>query len=675
MDDDLTASHWDDVLSPSQQQFSLNYSINNHFADLAVNPHKDSSDEENEEDDNDSKGENEETDAETAAGFGRNNFDNSAPGGYSGGFQTEVHHAYGSTYNHGSAHQTEIEQLNEIQREERKEHKAHLLSELTSGTGDEDLEKSLSPSKPTADSLFDSLAAPIPILDFVASPEKRPIPKASKLKGALYRLRVRKFSSKSTVQHLADPESASGDPLGPLGVTGTQTNDEKEPKASDHGADKLIKEVDAPLYDIQSDETEPDPESRAARPEGVPKKNSENDLEISVSDPVKIGDIATAHVVYSIRAKNKNEQSRNFPSLHETTAARRYKDFRWIYHQLQNNHPGIIIPPPPTKQTYVGRFNENFIENRRLSLEKMLMKISRIHILANDPDFVMFLTSEDFANESKERENVSGSGASSRDGEEDDDNSSTLSTAVSIVSGTAPASFMSSLFSSSNKIVETDEFFTKKKAYIDDLQHNLKSFARSLELIANQRLETIALTEEIATALDELSDLEILKSTTSLLGAFAEVHHKLKESLDRVNLQDQLTLGLTVEEYLRIIGSVKHVFDTRIKVNLQYSTFKLDLAKKQEVLDRMTAKYKASPEKINTLKFEVEKLKQKVDFYEKSFKAISETIKVELHTFELEKIEDFRNSVEIFIEGSIESQKEAIELWETFYERQNLGLV
>ena len=56
--------------------------------------------------------------------------------------------------------------------------------------------------------------------------------------------------------------------------------------------------------------------------------------------------------------------------------------------------------------------------------------------------------------------------------------------------------------------------------------------------------------------------------------------------------------------------------------------------------------------------------------FEKKFNLISETIKSELERFEFEKIDDFRNSVEIFIESSIESQKEAIELWETFYERE-----
>lgn len=59
------------------------------------------------------------------------------------------------------------------------------------------------------------------------------------------------------------------------------------------------------------------------------------------------------------------------------------------------------------------------------------------------------------------------------------------------------------------------------------------------------------------------------------------------------------------------------------------------------------------------MNFEVDKLKQRTESFEKSFKEISETIKQELENFEYERIDDFRNSVEIFIESAIESQKEA----------------
>ena len=231
---------------------------------------------------------------------------------------------------------------------------------------------------------------------------------------------------------------------------------------------------------------------------------------------------------------------------------------------------------------------------------------------------------------------------------------------------------MSSLFSMSTKVTEPDQYFIAKKQYIDDLEYNLKQFYKTIELIGQQRMDMIGILDEISTTMDELSGLEISKVTSDLLSAFGEVELKIKDNLDRINLQDHLTLGFTIEEYLRTIGSINFVFDTRLNVYQQLNNFTQELNKKQNQLDKLTRKQQ-QVDKIKQLNFEVDKLKQRTEAYEQSFKKISDTIKVELETFEYERIDDFRNSVEIFIESAIEAQKEAIELYETFYERQKLG--
>lgn len=665
MDEDLTASHWDDVLAPSQSQFSSSAynEFGNRFGTISLdNPHKDDDDE----DDNDKSDD------------GANDDEENVPAPPT---VPADQFASASVFN-----QAEIDQLNEIQREERKEKSSNLLTELTHGVDGSDLEASLqSPTKvEPSDSLFSDRGTPlkVPVGDtrdpkVVTSPTKSANLKNGKFKAT----RSRRYPSKTVVKHLKEQNGDALDPLGPLGGDGASDSIHEDPLMT--RGTTLVQEANAPLYDIEPEnehetvmkvnEQLTDKADKPARPD------HSNALEITVGDPIKVGDITNAHIVYSLRTRNKNEKSLHFPqTLDFVTVSRRYRDFRWIYHQLQNNHPGRIIPPPPTKQTYIGRFNESFIENRRLSLEKMLTKISKVPDFADDQDFVMFLTSEDFANESKERERISGSGASSHPDPLDDDSESgslSSSSAAPLVSGTAAGSFMSSLFSMSTKVPEPDAYFSKKKAYIEDLEHNLKTFYKSLELIATQRVEIIGVTEEISATIDALADLEILKATSELLGEFAEVHLKLRENLDRVNLLDQLTLGFTIEEYLRVIGSVKYVFEARSKIYQQYITFKNDLAKKTESLDRLNSKYKSSVDKINMLTFEVDKLKQKVAQSEKSFNTISDTIKIEIDNFEIEKIEDFRNSVEIFIESSIESQKQSIELWETFYDRQNLALI
>lgn len=657
--EDLTASHWDDVISP-HSEYTYNAAsssippLNNQFSELSV----DDSEDNEEDDEEDDEVQNPQTPRD----------------GYSNPID---------------------EQRGELEKDERNDHKHKLLSELTHGSEENQLEsfiKSPEHINPS-ESLFNEKDSPIKPSTSVSHEQPVSPKRVSNLKTSKYKpTRLRKFSSKTIVQHLGN-ENNTKEPLGPLGEP-TDARIDKESAASNgnggglnnNNKDLLVQQLDAPLYDIDNGTKNELPNKidhssqKSASNDDTSiahTVNAPSNLEISVGDPMKVGDITNAHIVYSIKTRNKKPDSQLLPQGTDTfIVSRRYKDFRWIYHQLQNNHPGKIIPPPPTKQTYIGRFNENFIENRRLSLEKMLNKISHSPSLQEDSDFIMFLVSEDFGNESKEREKLSGSGASLQNDEFLDNESNTSNTdSTPVTVGNNAGGFMSSIFSMSQKIEEPDEYFIQKKEYIESLEHNLRVFYKSIELINNQRQEMAGLVDEISLTIDELASLEILKITTDLLSSFSDVQLKLKENLDRINLQDQLTLGFTIEEYLRIIGSIKYVFESRSKIYQQYYNFNQEYIKKQAQLNKLNKKFKVQNDKASNLNFEVDKLRAKVQTFEKKFHLISETIKSELERFEFEKIDDFRNSVEIFIESSIESQKEAIELWETFYERENLSKI
>jgi sorting nexin-1/2 len=87
----------------------------------------------------------------------------------------------------------------------------------------------------------------------------------------------------------------------------------------------------------------------------------------------------------------------------EFTVSRRYRDFLWLYAQLHNNNPGIIVPPPPEKQA-VGRFDTDFVESRRAALERMLNKIAAHSVLQHDGDLKIFLESDAFTVDIKNKE-------------------------------------------------------------------------------------------------------------------------------------------------------------------------------------------------------------------------------------------------------------------------------
>lgn len=663
-DDDLTASHWDDVLLPSTRfgaPATIPAHLGNQFADLSLeDPHKATEDEEEEDLEEDDSKRHDTNINETTA------YDSIAEGGFGTG---HIHH-----------HQAELDQLHELRKEERNEQKSALMSELTLGSALEDLETSMAKAPDinhsgllfgdTDKMLTQSDALESSRIDHVTSPKKALQLKQSQFKAT----RPRRYPQETVVKQLK-AEAGEVDPLSVLANT-SDGEDAENPTKRSKKADDFVRESNAPLYDIEHNTGRE--ETQASETTDEHSKDSSNhkkrkaslSTEISVGNPVKVGDITNAHIVYSIESRNLQLNPSEIAQNNRFTVTRRYRDFCWVYKQLQLSHPGRIVPPPPAKKTYIGRFNENFIENRRLSLEKMLEKMSKNQYFATDPSFIIFLTSEDFTRDSKERERT---GGVVLDDSGEVENDGTLAT--SVVTGTSSGGFMSSLFSIPTKLPEPDLYFSKKKAYIDDLEYNLRTFQRSLDDIAHQRVESVSMTEEIAVVIDELADLEILKTTTLLLKAFSDVHMKLKENLDRINQQDQLTLGFTVEEHLRIIGSVKHIFETRTKTYNQFHSFQQDLIKKEESLNKLTHKYKSSTEKINMLQFEVDKLKQKTEQFEKSFNSISEIIKEEMENFELERISDFRNSVEIYVESMIESQKEAIELWETLYERQQLDKI
>ena len=62
------------------------------------------------------------------------------------------------------------------------------------------------------------------------------------------------------------------------------------------------------------------------------------------------------------------------------------------------------MPPPPEKQA-VGRFDTNFVESRRAALERMLNKMAGHPILQHDADLKIFLESETFNIDVKNKEN------------------------------------------------------------------------------------------------------------------------------------------------------------------------------------------------------------------------------------------------------------------------------
>ncbi|KAI9771813.1 MAG: Vacuolar protein sorting-associated protein 5 [Geoglossum simile] len=373
-------------------------------------------------------------------------------------------------------------------------------------------------------------------------------------------------------------------------------------------------------------------------------------FEITVGDPHKVGDLTSSHIVYHVRTKARRYTSMNPTSSKaykqpEFAVTRRYRDFLWLYNSLHSNNPGVVVPPPPEKQA-VGRFDTNFVESRRAALERMLNKTAAHPILQHDGDLKLFLESEAFNVDVKHKEKKEPA----------------LSESKGMFSSIGGAFSVGS----AGKFVEQDDWFHDRKIYLDALENQLKALLKAIDAVVKQRKELAEAAGDFSASLHALSTVELSSSLSSPLEGLSDLQLRICELYERQAQQDVLTLGITVDEYIRLIGSIKQAFSQRQKSFQSWHTAESELAKRKATQDKLLRQGKTQQDRLNQLSADVGDAERRVHQARLLFEDMGRLMKGELEKFEREKVEDFKSGVETFLESAVEAQKELIELWETF---------
>lgn len=360
---------------------------------------------------------------------------------------------------------------------------------------------------------------------------------------------------------------------------------------------------------------------------------------IYVGDPHKVGDLTSSHIVYSVRTKTTSKAYKQ----PEFEVKRRYRDFLWLYNTLHANNPGVVVPPPPEKQA-VGRFESNFVEARRAALEKMLNKTAAHPTLQHDADLKLFLESEAFNIDVKHKERKEPNLGESK---------GVLSTfGISVGSG--------------NKFVEQDDWFHDRRVYLDALENQLKGLLKAMDSMVAQRKAMAEAAGEFSSSLHALSTVELSPTLSGPLDALSELQLTIRDVYDRQAQQDVLTFGIIIEEYIRLIGSVKQAFTQRQKAFYSWHSAESELQKRKASQDKLLRQGKSQQDRLNQVNAEVADAERKVHQARLLFEDMGRLMRAELDRFEREKVEDFKSGVETFLESAVEAQKELIEKWETF---------
>ncbi|EDR13983.1 uncharacterized protein LACBIDRAFT_151832, partial [Laccaria bicolor S238N-H82] len=352
---------------------------------------------------------------------------------------------------------------------------------------------------------------------------------------------------------------------------------------------------------------------------------------ISVEDPQKVGDPIRSFTMYTVHTRTTSPlfQKSAFSVL------RRYSDFLWLYETLSNNNPGVVVPPVPEKNSF-GRFDDQFVRQRRLALEKCIQKIANHPVLGKDADLRTFLESDSFALDIKHRK-----------------------AEIAHERGGLIASIGQTI--SGPRFYETDEWFDRQKAYLDSLESQLRGLVKAIELVAKQRSDLAVATGEFAQTISDLSASDVGKQLSQVLSALADVERKAQDTQSTQSEQDMVTLMATVDEYARLINSVRLAFSSRIRMYHAWKNSENDLLRTKQNHEKNRAQGRIPTDRLGYSLSQIAEAERRALESKHEYDHVSKLVKSEVARFEQERIEDFKDSLHAFLEGMISRQKEVLE--------------
>ncbi|KAH8832985.1 Vps5 C terminal like-domain-containing protein [Flagelloscypha sp. PMI_526] len=357
---------------------------------------------------------------------------------------------------------------------------------------------------------------------------------------------------------------------------------------------------------------------------------------ISVDDPQKVGDPIRSFTMYTVHTKTTS-------TLYQKSAfsvLRRYSDFLWLYEILSLNNPGVVVPPVPEKNPF-GRFDQAFVKQRRLALEKCVQKIANHPVLCHDADLRLFLESDTFALDIK-----------SRKAEVANEKGGLIASIGQAVAGP--------------KFYETDEWFDKQKFYLDSLESQLRGLVKSIELVAKHRSELAQATAEFAKSVSELSSSDVGRELSQSLAGLADVEESARDLQLIQSDQDMSTLMATADEYARLINSVRLAFTSRIRTYHAWRNSESEANRVKQSQERNRSQGRIPPERVSWSLSQIAEAERRALESKREFEDVSKLTKKEVARFERERIEDFKNTLHAFLEGMITRQKELIQCWENY---------
>uniref|UniRef100_A0A8C2AL99 Sorting nexin-1 n=1 Tax=Cyprinus carpio TaxID=7962 RepID=A0A8C2AL99_CYPCA len=371
------------------------------------------------------------------------------------------------------------------------------------------------------------------------------------------------------------------------------------------------------------------------------------DLNISVTNPEKVGDGMNAYMAYKVSTQTSLTMFRS----KTFTVRRRFSDFLGLYEKLSEKHSqnGYIVPPPPEKsilgmtKVKVGKEDPSsaeFVERRRAALERYLQRVVSHPSLLQDPDVREFLEKEELPR-AVSTQALSGAGFLKM-----------LNKATDAVS------------KMTIKMNEQDVWFDEKIQDVENEEQHMRKLHVMVESLVNHRKELSGNTAVFAKSVAMLGSSEDNTALSRALSQLAEVEDRIEQLHQEQASNDFFTFSELLADYIRLLGAVKGCFDQRMKAWQRWQDAENMLQKKREAEAKLL--WANKPDKLQQAKDEIAEWEAKVTQYEREFERISATVRKEVIRFDKEKARDFKRQIVKYLESLLNSQQQLIKYWEAF---------
>uniref|UniRef100_A0A9J7WV79 Sorting nexin-1 n=1 Tax=Cyprinus carpio carpio TaxID=630221 RepID=A0A9J7WV79_CYPCA len=371
------------------------------------------------------------------------------------------------------------------------------------------------------------------------------------------------------------------------------------------------------------------------------------DLNISVTNPEKVGDGMNAYMAYKVSTQTSLTMFRS----KTFTVRRRFSDFLGLYEKLSEKHSqnGYIVPPPPEKsilgmtKVKVGKEDPSsaeFVERRRAALERYLQRVVCHPSLLQDPDVREFLEKEELPR-AVSTQALSGAGFLKM-----------LNKATDAVS------------KMTIKMNEQDVWFDEKIQDVENEEQHMRKLHVMVESLVNHRKELSGNTAVFAKSVAMLGSSEDNTALSRALSQLAEVEDRIEQLHQEQASNDFFTFSELLADYIRLLGAVKGCFDQRMKAWQRWQDAENMLQKKREAEAKLL--WANKPDKLQQAKDEIAEWEAKVTQYEREFERISATVRKEVIRFDKEKARDFKRQIVKYLESLLNSQQQLIKYWEAF---------